>query len=47
MNGETPEGYTWHHHEEPGIIQLVDTEIHAQTGHTGGSELWGEGSLDN
>ena len=22
-NGETPEGYTWHHNEEPGVLQLV------------------------
>lgn len=43
-NGETPEGYTWHHNEEPGVLQLVDEETHAQTGHTGGREIWGGGS---
>ncbi|SER24079.1 DNase/tRNase domain of colicin-like bacteriocin [Gracilibacillus ureilyticus] len=43
-NGETPEGFTWHHSEEPGKIQLVDEEIHQQTGHTGGREIWGGGS---
>lgn len=42
--GETPEGYTWHHSEEPGKLELVDEEIHANTGHTGGRELWGGGS---
>ncbi|MFJ7726113.1 HNH endonuclease [Neobacillus sp. NPDC097160] len=41
---ETPEGYTWHHSEEPGKLELVDEEIHAGTGHTGGRELWGGGS---
>ena len=23
--GDTPEGYVWHHSEEPGTLQLVDT----------------------
>ncbi|RBP02518.1 HNH endonuclease [Rossellomorea aquimaris] len=40
----TPEGYVWHHSEEPGILQLVDEEIHHNTGHTGGRELWGGGA---
>ena len=43
-NGDKPEGYTWHHHEEPGRMQLVDSEIHAMTPHTGGRSLWGGGS---
>ncbi len=43
-NGDKPEGYTWHHHEEPGRMQLVDSEIHARTPHTGGRSLWGGGS---
>ncbi|MCD5324158.1 MULTISPECIES: HNH endonuclease [Pontibacillus] len=42
--GETPEGYTWHHHEQPGVLQLVDEEVHEQTGHTGGRSIWGGGS---
>lgn len=37
----TPEGYDWHHHEEPGRMQLVDEEQHSLTGHTGGRNLWG------
>lgn len=41
---ETPEGYTWHHSEEPGKLELVDEEIHAETGHDGGRGLWGGGS---
>lgn len=43
-NGDKPEGYTWHHHEEPGRMQLVDYEIHARTPHIGGRSLWGGGS---
>ena len=42
-NGDTPEGHTWHHHEEPGRMQLVDSEIHRQTSHVGGRSLWGGG----
>jgi hypothetical protein len=42
-NGDTPEGFTWHHSEEPGVLQLVDDDIHANTGHDGGRELWGGG----
>ncbi|MEU9744056.1 HNH endonuclease [Micromonospora chersina] len=33
---ETPEGYTWHHHQDPGLMQLVEEWTHAKTGHTGG-----------
>lgn len=32
----TPEGYTWHHHQDRRTMQLVPRDIHAQTGHTGG-----------
>ena len=39
-------GYTWHHTEEPGKFQLVDTEIHSGSGHTGGRNIWG-GGTDN
>lgn len=44
MNGETPDGYTWHHDAETGKMQLVDTETHQKTGHTGGRSIWGGGS---
>lgn len=44
-NGITPSDFVWHHHEEPGVIQLVDRDTHTDTGHTGGRELWGGGSL--
>lgn len=43
-NGDTPDGYTWHHDAEPGKMQLVDTEIHQKTGHTGGRSIWGGGT---
>ncbi len=43
-NGETPDGYTWHHDAEPGKMQLVDTDIHQKTGHTGGRSIWGGGT---
>ena len=43
-NGDTPDGYTWHHNEETGRIQLVDSDIHAKTGHTGGKTIWGGGN---
>ncbi|MDT0160659.1 HNH endonuclease [Bacillus sp. AG4(2022)] len=42
--GDTPEGYVWHHSEETGTLQLVDSTIHAQTGHTGGRSIWGGGN---
>lgn len=32
----TPEGYSWHHHEDGVTIQLVPRDVHAGTGHTGG-----------
>lgn len=43
---ETPDGYTWHHDAEAGKMQLVDTETHRRTGHTGGRAIWG-GGTDN
>ena len=33
---KTPEGFTWHHHQDGTTMQLVPKDIHAQTGHTGG-----------
>lgn len=43
-NGDTPDGYVWHHDAELGKMQLVDFETHAQTGHTGGKVVWGGGN---
>lgn len=38
-------GLTWHHHQQKGLLQLVDSEIHArnQNPHTGGRSIWGGG----
>ncbi|WP_185971062.1 HNH endonuclease [Alkalicoccobacillus porphyridii] len=44
QNGDTPSGYSWHHSEDPGKMQLVNTEDHINTGHTGGREIWGGGT---
>jgi hypothetical protein len=43
-HGQTPEGYTWHHSEEKGKMQLVDSDTHMRTGHTGGRNIWGGGT---
>jgi hypothetical protein len=37
---ETPKGYTWHHHQDYGRMQLVPEKVHLETGHTGGFSLW-------
>lgn len=42
-NGETPDGYTWHHNEESGKMQLISTEDHQNNRHTGGKAIWGGG----
>lgn len=42
---ELPDGYTWHHNEKEGLMQLVDSETHKNTGHTGGNHLWGPDSV--
>lgn len=36
MNGEMPSGYTWHHSEFDGMMQLVPFGIHNSTNHCGG-----------
>ncbi len=43
-DGVTPEGYTWHHHEVPGRMELVKSDVHEATPHTGGRSIWGGGS---
>lgn len=42
QNGKTPRGYTWHHHEKRGRMELVNSWEHAKTGHTGGKSIWGK-----
>ena len=35
----TPDGFTWHHHQDKGLMQLIDSWVHSKTGHTGGFSL--------
>lgn len=35
----TPEGYTWHHHQDIGLMQLVRTDVHESFWHSGGVSL--------
>ena len=44
MNGDRPSGFTWHHNETEGLMQLVPSDIHSKTPHTGGRSIWGGGS---
>ncbi|MBY3619566.1 HNH endonuclease [Acinetobacter sp. CUI P1] len=44
QNGETPEGFVWHHAEEPGHMESVEEEKHMNSAHTGGRQIWGGGS---
>lgn len=38
-------GWTWHHHQERGRMQLVPTDVHEATGHSGGMDTWyGDGT---
>ncbi|MCM1297851.1 MAG: HNH endonuclease [Muribaculaceae bacterium] len=39
-SGRNPAGFTWHHNELCGQMQLVETAEHAATGHTGGDSIW-------
>ena len=43
-DGTAPDGYVWHHNEETGKMELVDADVHAKTGHTGGRAIWGGGT---
>ena len=44
-NGEPRiSGLSWHHNEIPGKMQLVNSDVHSKTGHTGGRNLWGGGT---
>lgn len=42
-------GYTWHHHQQPGKMQLVRSDEHSAgmhgVNHTGGNSLWGKTEL--
>ncbi|MGM9977890.1 MAG: HNH endonuclease [Clostridium sp.] len=40
--GLNPKGFTWHHNEKTGQLDLVNSYLHAKTGHTGGRSIWGK-----
>jgi hypothetical protein len=42
INGFYPDlkKYVWHHHQNLHDLQLVEREVHASVGHTGGVKLW-------
>ena len=40
--GDIPNKYTWHHHQDKGVLQLVDSDIHAKVRHNGGFSIWGK-----
>ncbi|MGK0188836.1 MAG: hypothetical protein ACI9R3_004650 [Verrucomicrobiales bacterium] len=43
---DTPDGFTWHHHEEIGRMELIRSDVHGDFPHSGGvskfKELTGE-----
>ena len=41
--GNTPDKYTWHHHQNRGKMQLVSRKIHENVYHIGGYSIWGGG----
>ena len=43
--GKTPSGFTWHHNEMPGKMELVKSDIHDIAKHTGGRAVWGGGGI--
>ncbi|WP_413776625.1 HNH endonuclease [Pseudomonas sp. B21-054] len=32
----TPDNFTWHHHQESGLMQLIPSDLHDAVRHTGG-----------
>ena len=46
MNGNPPRipGYTWHHNEVTGKMELVKDVDHQKSSHTGGKSIWGGGN---
>ncbi|ABD82940.1 hypothetical protein Sde_3685 [Saccharophagus degradans 2-40] len=36
----TPKHFTWHHHQDLGVMQLVRTDVHKLSPHTGGVSIW-------
>ncbi|SMO95181.1 HNH endonuclease [Melghirimyces algeriensis] len=42
----SPEGYTWHHHQDTGRMQLIPRDVHQRARHTGGHAIWGKQKVD-
>ncbi len=42
--GGRPKGYTWHHNEAAGKMQLVEFGVHNITNHNGGRTTWAGGT---
>ena len=36
---KTPLGYTWHHNEDVGLMELIEEEVHGSFPHTGGFSI--------
>lgn len=45
LAGRNIRGFTWHHHQQFGRMQLVPTSLHQQIGHVGGRHIWGGGDV--
>lgn len=41
-HGGVPSRFTWHHHQNSGVLQLVEYNIHADVNHIGGYSIWGK-----
>lgn len=39
---KSPSGLTWHHHANPGRLQLMDRAVHKAFPHHGGEAIWGK-----
>ena len=37
---DTPAGYTWHHHQDVGLMQLIQTSVHKRFSHSGGVSVY-------
>jgi hypothetical protein len=37
---KTPRGFTWHHHQTEGLMQLILTKLHDAVQHTGGRAFY-------
>lgn len=40
--GKTPLKFIWHHHQDEGVMKLVDRKIHEKVSHNGGFSIWGK-----